>query len=190
MKTTLLNWLTVCCLAVSSMVLTTGCGQEEDTKTEDDNTPPSNNTPPSTTPTTNVDPVRVTGSRTLSLSTRFVNNASEAELRGTFPGITWTGGTLIGAASNGYFSGQQLAATATGEFHFSYLALPSSWATFGTEENLKAMTADGRAFVACNWYDGTKKVSPPAGQNGECHLKVTIASDGTVTAAGNMRSFQ
>ena len=186
MKNTLLNWLTVCCLAVSSMVLTTGCGQEEDTKSEDGKTPPSN-TPPSTTPTTNVDPVRVTGSRTLSLSTRFVNNASEAELRGTFPGITWTGGTLIGAASNGYFSGQQLNANAVGSFSFSYLALPNTWADYGTEANLRGMTPEGRAFVQCNWWTGSAKV---AVSSGECHLQVAVAADGTVTAAGNMRSFQ
>lgn len=168
-----------------------GCGVEEDR--HGTATPPGNTHDDGDTtvgPTTNVDPVLVTGARTLRLSQKFVAGAAEAELRGTAPGITWDHGTLIGAPADGYFAGQALAGSAVGTFDLSYLKLPNVWADYGTEANLKAMTADGRSFVSCNWFDGTKKVSLPSGTNGECHLKVAIAADGTVTGAGNMRSFQ
>lgn len=188
MRQYLKTWFTLITLVLVTAVLN-GCGMEEEKKSGG-TTPPGNTTPPgSTTPANNLGPLFSPAARILCLSQKYVGSANEAEIRGNLPGMTWEKGTLIGAPSNGYFSGQALAADVVGTFDFTYVA-GSTWADFGKEENLKAMSTDDRSSIVCNWFDGTKVLELPQTTKGECHLRITVASDGKVTGAGNMRSFQ
>ncbi len=140
-------------------------------------TDPDSATPVSSQPA----PVDSPAACVLTVARQYVSNAPIAELRGTFPGMTWAHGTassqLEGSRIKFVFS-----SLAVGTYEFSYVdpAVPNGddgWAQYGDPAVIAKMTPEARKYLACSW---------PAGQRGECHLRVTVTDGCKISPAGNM----
>ena len=155
-----------------------------------DPTPDSGNTDAGTVtaPPANADVAASPASCTLKLSALYIGGAASGEIRGNIPGVsTWSSGPALTDADNDLYLDFVQASLPVGSFDFSYVSSDGTWALYGSKEQLRTMSAGGKSFVSCNWFDGTGEV---AVDSPECHLRITIAADCTVTGAGNMANFQ
>lgn len=168
-----------------------GCGTVEDCDHHDTDGTDGGTDGGTTQPADNTAPLRSPSAGVLEFSTAYIAGTSCAQVRGSLPGLTWTVGADLGSESNGYRGlSYQMAA---GTYEISYVGwtncsnrTPDVWADYGKKEKLMAMTSGARAFVQCNWWNGssTVSVSVPG-----CNLKITVNGSGQVSSAGNMASY-
>lgn len=136
---------------------------------------------------TNTDVVKVNSACQMQLSSLYVSGATSGELRGSIPGVmTWDSGPAVSDSdADGYLEFNP-ASLPIGTFDLSYLG-DGNWALYGAEAQLQAMSAAARAFVSCNWFDGTNIV---AVASPECHLRIKVETGCLVSGAGNMANLQ
>lgn len=147
----------------------------------DDNVGPADNTAPLHSPSAGI----------LEFSTAYISGTSCAQVRGNLPGLTWTAGADLGSEADGY-RGVSYQMTA-GTYEISYVGwadcssrAPDVWADYGKKENLAAMSPGARAFVQCNWWNGSATVSVGSPS---CNLKISVDASGNVSPAGNMVNY-
>ena len=189
-------------LAVTTFVI--GCGlQEDDGSHSDAPKPPpaatadagtdANNADAGSMPTTtDPDSATVMSSQpapvdspmacVLTVARQYISSAPIAELRGTLPGMTWSHGTASSQLEGTSRIKFVFSSVAVGTYDFSYLdpAVPNAndgWAQYGDPAVIAKMSADARKYLDCSW---------PAGQRGECHLRVTVSEGCKIAPAGNM----
>jgi len=135
----------------------------------------------------NVDVLRSSGACQLKFSALYVNGAANGELRGSIPDVmTWDAGPAMSDSDADGYLEYAPASLPVGTFDLSYLG-DGSWAMYGTEAQLRAMSAAARAFVSCNWFDGTNII---AVASPECHLRIKVETGCLVSGAGNMANLQ
>ena len=136
----------------------------------------------------NADVISSPGACQLMFSALYVGGATAGQIRGSLPGVaTWDAGPDIeDSDADGYLEFLP-ASLPTGTFDLSYVGGSSDWALYGAKEQLLGMSAEARSFVSCNWFDGNEEI--PAASP-ECHLRISVAPDCTITGAGNMANLQ
>jgi hypothetical protein len=135
----------------------------------------------------NADVVKVSGACQMRFSALYASGAVNGELRGSIPDVmTWDSGpTVTDGDADGYLE-YSPASLPSGTFDLSYLG-NGNWALYGTEAQLLTMSAAARAFVSCNWFDGTDII---AVANPECHLRIKVEDGCLISGAGNMANLQ
>lgn len=115
----------------------------------------------------------------------YTGNEPTGEVFGDLPGISWESGVTARDSDEDGWLGLSYEVPA-GTYLLNWRAgSPETWADFGTKEALAAMTDDERGFVSCNWWDsGSSSLVDVSGSS--CALRVSVDSDGNITAAGNM----
>jgi len=142
---------------------------------------------PEETVAANADVVSSPGACQLMFSTLYVDGATSGEIRGSLPGVaTWDAGPDIEDSDEDGYLEFLPAFLPTGTFDLSFVG-GGNWALYGAKDQLLTMSAEARSFVSCNWFDGNEEV---AADNPECHLRITVAADCTITGAGNMANLQ
>ncbi len=186
-------------LMISVLPFAIGCGSDEegcgtvrncdDNGSDDGNTDDGNGDTPQ--PVVNTAPLRSPSAGVLEFSTAYISGTSCAQVRGTLPGLTWSAGADLGSEVSGY-RGISLSLPA-GTYEMSYVGwancssrTPDVWADYGKKEKLTAMDSAARAFVKCNWWNGSSTVSVGSPS---CNLKISVNSSGQVSAAGNMANY-
>lgn len=135
-------------------------------------------------------------------SSYYTSGSICGELRGDIGGTTsvgWADGPQIyDADKDGYMGMSFTDAPSAGTYSISYVGFQNcsgqvpneSWAQYGSEDMLKRMTAEARAFIQCNWWDAANQKMVDVGSNPSCSLKINVDSACKITAAGNMANFQ
>ncbi len=127
-------------------------------------------------------------------SEHYVSGATTGEMRGDLPLNTWTAGMkLADDNGDGYMGMTWTSKVPVGTFNLSYVGyqganMNPAWAQYGLAEDLSHMSAKGRAYVQCNWYDaatGAINVVPEP----SCDIRITVDEACNITPAGNMGNF-
>lgn len=135
----------------------------------------------------NTDVVKVTGACQMKFSALYAGGAASGELRGSVPGVmTWDAGPAVDDTDSDGYLEYSPASLPVGTFDLSYLG-GGNWALYGAEAQLRPMSPEARAFVSCNWFDGTNIV---AVANPECHLRIKVETGCLVSGDGNMANLQ
>lgn len=206
MKTSILS--VFCAILMSATV---GCGlQEGDTNTPPDcttcgsdggtTTPPADGgtvTPPSdggtTTPATAEAPVVSPAACLLEFHDDYISGSPCGDVVGTLPGMTWSSGPMISDSNHDGRLEYHPASIPAGSYSLTYRdrACPgevdrTNWALYGDPDTLRAMTADARSFLYCNWWvnGAIVQVNDPG-----CNIRISVDAACTITGAGNMRDF-
>lgn len=136
------------------------------------------------------DPVGSPAKLKLVFSKQYMPLSTEAYLVGAVPSTSdWVNGPeMTDSGSYWSYTLPEEVKAYPGKYRFQYVDLiPSTsagtrWANFGTDEDrLRCMSDTARAWVYCNFYEGTV--------NG-CELAMRIATDGTITPDGNMADWE
>ncbi len=141
-------------------------------------------------------PFRSPAACVFDFSSKYVSGSTCGEVRGNATNMSWTSGPKILDADRDGYMGMSFHMD-PGTYELSYLGFQDcatstpnqAWAQYGGEDQLRAMTSAGRAFIQCNWWDATAKAKVTVG-NPSCSLRITVDGKCSVTAAGNMANFQ
>ena len=150
----------------------------------------------STAPALDDGPFRSPAACIFDFSSKYVSGSTCGEVRGNATNMSWTSGPKIVDADRDGYMGMSFHMEA-GTYELSYLGFQDcatstpnqAWAQYGGEDQLRAMTAAGRAFIQCNWWDATEQTKVTVG-NPSCSLRITVDDKCVVTPAGNMANFQ
>jgi hypothetical protein len=116
----------------------------------------------------------------LSLSGQYLpDGVTSVQLVGEIPGYTWSSG-ISAVKQDGRWVATIPTGTNAGTYNVSYKS-GASWADYGAvEERVACMAPEAKSWLWCD----TKTVDGEVHLNG-CGLRIKIATDGSVTAAGN-----
>lgn len=141
-------------------------------------------------------PFRSPAACVFDFASKYVSGSTCGEVRGSATNMSWTSGPKILDADRDGYMGMSFHMD-PGTYNLSYLGFQDcatstpnqAWAQYGGEDQLRAMTAEGRAFIQCNWWDAASK-SKVTVANPSCNLRLTVDAACKVTPAGNMADFQ
>ncbi|MEY4744160.1 MAG: hypothetical protein RL272_105 [Candidatus Parcubacteria bacterium] len=123
----------------------------------------------------------------------YISGSPCGDVVGTLPGMTWTSGPMISDSNHDGRLEYQASAIPAGKYSLSYRdrechgEVPrTNWALYGDPDGLRAMTADARSFIYCNWWvnGAIVQVSDPG-----CNIRISVDSACLITGDGNMRDF-
>ncbi len=143
-------------------------------------------------------PVMSPGAKQLRFSDRYIAGSPCGDVLGTLPGTSWTSGLTIRDTNADHWLELDYTALAAGTYTFSYRdrACPgetpdrTNWALYGDPTTMKMMSAASRAFINCNWWNAATETVITGVTDPVCNLKVTVATSGAITGAGNMANLK
>ncbi len=123
----------------------------------------------------------------------YISGSPCGDVVGTLPGMTWSAGSMISDSDSDGRLEYAPESIPAGTYELSYRDRAcanevdrTNWALYGDPEMLRAMTADARSFITCNWWvDGAiVQVNDPG-----CHIRISVDAACAIIGAGNMRDF-
>jgi hypothetical protein len=137
-------------------------------------------------PEPNAAPMTVAGPCQMRFADDYIGGSSSGEIRGPFPGASWTSGPAIADSDSDGYLEYSPTTLPGGVYEFTYMAPPSAWATYGASADLLGMTEAARAFVQCTWWDPVTETTSPGGS---CSLRISVSASCVITPAGNMGNY-
>lgn len=156
---------------------------------------------PDAGPTFLPDPVKLptpVASLSLLFSDYYIAGSPCGDVKGSMPGTNWND-DFTGLRMRDTNADHYLEASLTGVPAGTYLITyrdrecpgetqEKAWALYGGPDMLRRMRPEARAFIQCNWYDGSAHTCHTETNPG-CNIRITVDGSGNVTPAGNMQSF-